>query len=145
VGQFGILGIDGACCEFDDNPTEFLGRPLFSGATPTALFVGLFAVTVEPIKSGDIGRAVASGVTPVKVDVVDEGHPAADVHVGQTATLKSAPSGAAQILYKGSGTGIKWALVRLMQRGLPRGAYDNEVPCWDATEGRWYAGPVRAV
>jgi hypothetical protein len=32
---------------------------------------------------------------------------------GVTATLKSGPSGAAQILWKESGTGVKWAVVRV--------------------------------
>jgi len=84
--------------------------------TPAAGHTGSFVVLLEPIIDGEIGRAVVSGVTPVKVDVADEAHAYADIAVGQAGYLASGESGSALILWKETGTGQKWALVKI---GMP--------------------------
>lgn len=146
VGQFGVLALNGLMAEAAADMTEFLDQPTFCGVTPTAdYFGGWFAVTLDPIKSGAVGRAVVSGIVPVRANVTRADHWWADVTVDSCERLTSGFSGNAQILYKESGTGIKWALVRLGQSGLPQGTLDNEVPSWNADDGRYYAGPVRAV
>ena len=58
-------------------------------------------------------RVVLSGVCPVKVDVANANHWHADIADNSAANLKSGGGGAAQILWKESGTGVKWAVVRL--------------------------------
>ena len=82
---------------------------------------GNFVILQEPLKDGDIGSGLISGVCPVSIDVSNSTHKFADVAEGQTANLKSGPFGAAQILWKESGTGLKWAVV---QMGLPAGYRD---------------------
>jgi hypothetical protein len=52
----------------------------------------------------------------VKVDVTDEDHGYADVTDADATKLTSVSRGSAQILWKESGTGLKWATVRL---GVP--------------------------
>ena len=49
----------------------------------------------------------------MQIDVTDEDHEYADVATADMAKLASATSGAAHILWKETGTGTKWATVRL--------------------------------
>ena len=113
--QFAVLGIDGVVFTPTDNEAEFRRRPVYTGIAPTVAihFGGWFCVLSEPLADGKIGRAVVDGVTPVKVNVVDEDHWFADVIDDDTAKFTSSPDGAAQILVKEPGTGGKWAVVRL--------------------------------
>jgi hypothetical protein len=124
VPQFGILGIQDILFAPTDNLPEFKYHFALCGATPDiALHRGKFVVCLEPIVAATetaqagIGRALLVGVTPCKVDVQNEADAWADIADGDNAKLKSGPTGAAQILYKESGTGEKWAIVRLGNRG----------------------------
>jgi hypothetical protein len=72
-----------------------------------------FAILLAPLGSDDIGPAMIDGVCPVKVNVADEKHEYAEVADGDTSQLASGPIGSAQILWAESGTGTKWAVVRL--------------------------------
>ena len=133
VAQFGILGIHDILFTPTDNELGFKERPALCGTTPDAdLHTGKFVVCLDPIpcavaedpeaeppitgSSAGIGRALLVGATPVQIDVIDEDHAYADVKDGDSTQLQSCGSGAAQILYKESGTGTKWAVVRL---GVP--------------------------
>ncbi len=112
--RFDILGIDTIVINPTDNFTEFTNRPALSGVTPTeADHWGKFAILAEPIRNGALGLGWLAGMCPVKVLVSKEAHGHADVYSGVTAILRSSGSGAAQILWKESGTGVKWAVVRL--------------------------------
>ncbi len=120
--QFGVLGVHDILFSPDDNEQGFRERPALCGATPDAdLHLGKFVVCLEPIVSQGIGRALLSGVTPVKVNVVDGDHKFADIADGDCVRLESATFGSAQILYAQSGTGEKWAVVRL---GVPPNPFD---------------------
>ena len=79
-------------------------------ADPTHL--GRFAILTGPIPNGKIGQAAVAGVCVAKVDVQAEDDGFADIADGSTASLTSGPSGAATILWKETGTGEKWAIVR---------------------------------
>ena len=73
-----------------------------------------FAVTVEPIANGEIGRAVVCGVTPAKVEIRDEDDKCAEPVPGSTTgALRSANTGYARIAWKEDGTGEKWCFLRL--------------------------------
>ena len=62
--RFGVLGIDGPLITPAANAGQFRQRPAFAGSSPTiAGHAGKFAVALEPIKSGKIGRCIVSGVT----------------------------------------------------------------------------------
>lgn len=122
--RFAILGIDSPVITPTDNEDEFKNKIVFSGVTPTdADHIGKFVILAEPLADGEIGRAFAHGVCPVKVNVEDEAHAYADIEDAQTQYLLSGTSGAAQILWAESGTGEVWAVVRL---GVPStGTHEN--------------------
>ena len=125
MDRFGVLGIDGPV--FD--PAQEGGEPGFtdsgvlSAVVPTALHAGRFAVPIEPIPAGQVGRAVVWGLTVARVNMKDLGDLWADAQDGLT-VLQSGPAGAAQVLWaeplaEGESYPIeKWAVVRL---GPPRG------------------------
>jgi len=118
--RFDILGIDGPVFTPTENEQGFKNRVALRGVVPTlADHEGRFVILFEPVKAGGIGLAGVQGVFPVKVDVQDEDHDFADVDDGQCGHLASGRCGAAQILWKESGTGEKWAVVRI---GLPHRA-----------------------
>ena len=81
--------------------------------TPTANMAGDFTVALVPIPDGEIGPAVISGTTVAQLNVISKDHEYADTASGVTATLRTYDTGRAQIVWKQSGTGSKWAVVRL--------------------------------
>jgi len=115
-GRFAALGIDASVFTPTESIDSFKNTVAVKCVTPAAGHTGSFVVLLEPIIDGEIGRAVVSGVTPVKVDVADEAHAYADIAVGQAGYLASGESGSALILWKETGTGQKWALVKI---GMP--------------------------
>ena len=73
-----------------------------------------FAVAVEPIASGEIGRALVFGVTPARVDVVHEEDACAEPVPGsENGAMRSTNVGYARIVWKEDGTGEKWCFLRL--------------------------------
>ena len=73
-----------------------------------------FAVAVEPIADGEIGRALALGVTPAKVEIVHEDDACAEPVPGSTSgAMRSTNVGYARIVWKEDGTGEKWCFIRL--------------------------------
>ena len=113
LDRFGVLGIDAPVILPTDNLDEFKNRVVLSGVTPAAKHAGRFVVLHEPLANGSIGRACISGACLVKVNVIREGHTFADVEPAQAGRLKSVASGSASILWSESGTGEKWAVVKL--------------------------------
>lgn len=114
VDRFGILGIDGLVFAPADDLDSFQSSFAMSGDTPaTANHLGKFAVCLEPIPAGEVGRGVIADLIQVQVDVVDEDHAFADVLDGDNAKLQSSTDGSARIFAKESGTGTKWAVVSL--------------------------------
>lgn len=117
IPWLGIGGIDAPLYEESDDESEFKTRPTLKVVEPDEdTHLGKFVVAIEPIAVNAIGWAVISGLAPVLIDVSNASHGFADVYDGYSTGLKSGHHGAAQILWKESGTGAKWALVRL---GLP--------------------------
>jgi hypothetical protein len=115
VPRFGVLGIGAPI--FPPTTTAAESFDVFRtgvqiiGVTPALTHSGRFVVAIEPIAANAVGKAIVAGVTPVRVDIVDERHVAADVHAGST-LLRSCDVGA-PILWKESGTGQRWAIVRV--------------------------------
>jgi len=114
LDRFAVLGIDGMVIGPGDNPDEFKGRPAFSGVVPAAgSHEGRFVILQGPLAAGAIGLGLVAGASPVKVDVQDAAHRFAEIGDGQAGHLVSGEAGSAVILWKESGTGVKWAVVRL--------------------------------
>jgi hypothetical protein len=102
VGQFAVLGIDGVLIEPTLNEPEFRSRRAFSGVEPAAEHVGgRSVITLNPIRSGEIGKAVLAGATAVRIKT--PGDPddvtAADVDEGDTTHLIANPAGAWRVFW----------------------------------------------
>lgn len=135
VARGGILGIDDSLYAPTDNLDGFKNGPTLSCITPAqADHDGKFAVTLEPIEDGAIGRAVLDGLAVCQVSVTagEEWYEYADVIDADAAKLKLLPAGAAQVLWRETGTGAKWAIVRL---GSPPGAIYEDVKFTSALDG----------
>ena len=111
--RFDVLGLTGPVILPTVNLNEFKNKTVFYGATPSSSDRGKFAILLEPLDSAEIGRALVSGVCPARIDVTDSDHMFADVKDAEAGHLASAGSGSATVLWKDSGTGVKWAVVRL--------------------------------
>jgi hypothetical protein len=144
--RFAVLGISGILYTPTENEEGFKNRPALVGDTPAAPdHRGKFVILQEPVAAGNLGRACAGGVTPVQIAVTDEDHGFADISDGSSATLASAPSGPARILYRETGTGTKWAVVLLGSWGPPPAEDDYAVLSWSEADGAYVSGPVRAM
>lgn len=96
----------------------FKTRRTCAATIPAEINRGKFAILVDGCAPSGVVDAVASGIVQCQV-VVNSGEETfewADVEVGSTAALHVATSGAARILWRESGTGTKWAQVRLSNR-----------------------------
>lgn len=116
--RFDVLAVTEPIVTPSNNEDEFKNRSALVGVEPVwPLHATRFVVLQEPLPIGGIGRALASGVTPVHLTVNDPSDRFADILDGDCATLQSGTSGAAHILWKEtSGSGAVWAVVRL---GVP--------------------------
>lgn len=114
VARNGVLGIDSPIIDPGDDVGQFRGRVLLSGVTPAAgTHEGKFVVMADAVKDGEIGRAWLDGAAMVQIDVTDANHTHAEIANGDADKLVSGSSGSAVILWKESGTGTLWAVVRL--------------------------------
>lgn len=118
VARGGVLGLGAPIFLPSQSEDAFLREVTFRGVLPDDTHAGKFAVPLEPIRSGGIGRCFVGGVCQVKVDVVDEGHTCAEVDPGSTSSLVSSEDGSAEILWKAAddedaySTGEQWAVIR---------------------------------
>jgi len=129
--RFHVLGIERPIFTPAESLFSFHDQIAVVGVTPNEDdHLGRFLVLQEPLRDGMIGRAVVSGVTSVRLNVLDEEHEWADIEDGETDSLKTDTAGSAFILWKepaGSGGyggygygysygyygGLRWALVRI--------------------------------
>ncbi|MBA7520882.1 hypothetical protein ES705_12981 [subsurface metagenome] len=110
--RFAALALAAPIITPTDNEVEFQNRVTFCGNTPVDGDEGKFAVLLEPAPAGEIVLAAVAGVTVAWVNVNDADDTHADVQAGSH-ILQSATMGSALILWKESGTGVKWAIVHL--------------------------------
>ena len=114
VGRFGILGLGGIAITPTENLADFQSNPVILGAAPASpTHVGRFAIALEPINAGIVGRCILSGVSVCQVNMAVSGQQWAEVLDSDATQLQSGQTGTAQILYAESGTGTKWAIVRI--------------------------------
>ena len=129
--RFDVLGIDGVIFTPTDNLPGFQNRPALTGQLPDKDdHVGKFVILLEPVANGKIARAAVGGLCVARVEVADgeEWYGYADIKDIDAEKLAGAPHGAAQVLWKETGTGTKWAVVRL---GTPQG----ETSYWGKLDG----------
>jgi hypothetical protein len=110
--RFNVVGLDVPIIDSAANLDEFRNRATFAGVTPAIPdHRGRFGILLEPITSGAIGAVCLMGILPARINVDDARHLRADIEHGST-TLKSGHHGAVEILWKESGEGLKWALLK---------------------------------
>jgi len=110
--RFDVVALESPIIPPADNLQAFKGEPAINGVVPQG--GEHFAILLEPVPAGQIARyACVSGVTVARVNVLDEAHQYADIAHDTCQYLESCPSGGAAILWRESGTGVKWAIVRL--------------------------------
>ena len=79
-------------------------------ATASASGSKTIAVTLEAIPPGEIGEAAITGCVACQIDITDAGHTSAKGDDG-TKLMSAASGGVASIVWKPSGTGVKWCVV----------------------------------
>ncbi len=109
--RFHVLALDTVILTPTDNAEAFLNGPAFEAIVPTAALRERFVILQAPLPAGGIGHGLIGGVSPVQIDVSDETHDTAGAADGIASHLVSG-TGAARILWKGSGTGLVWAVVQ---------------------------------
>lgn len=128
--RFAILGIDDAIFDPATDLTVFQSQVALAVVTPDIdAHSGRFVVLLEPIPDGEFGRAAIGGSTFALVDVPDDGGTyaqpaAADVDDANAENLIATAGGSAAVLWRESGFGIKWGVVRL---GNPGGGTGGSV------------------
>ena len=112
VNRFGVLGISNSELSVSEN--YFKQNIILTGVAPSATnhSSGRFVILHEPIAANGVGKAYINGHCQVQINVTDAGHTFCDVKDGDSAMLQSANSGPAVIIWKESGTGTKWAIIR---------------------------------
>ncbi|NLE60888.1 MAG: hypothetical protein GX616_21295 [Planctomycetes bacterium] len=108
-GRFSILGIQGVVIAPADNLEAFQNRIALSVGLPVA--GEPFAVLQEPVADGSIGRAMVTGVSVVQLNILDASHGYAKAGT-DPGSLTTDTSGNARILWKESGTDLKWGVVQ---------------------------------
>jgi len=120
AARFGVLGISAPAILPSTSLAGFQQNLVLDCVTPaTGTHEGKFVVLAEPIKNNSIGMAWIAGVCQVQINVIDAAHLFADVKNADATKLDSGVAGGAQILWKESGTGSKWAIIRFVQSILP--------------------------
>ena len=139
--RFSVLVITGVCVTAETNEEEFTScPPVFEGLKMTADREGKpYAVLLEPIAAGEIGRAMVLGITPAKVMInsADEDYavPKAD---SSTGALESSATGTARILWRAGGSGEQWCVLQL--GGAGAGAADDKALMCKVRSGSATAG-----
>jgi len=110
--RFAVLCITGIVIPPADNESEFKNRPTFEADVPSEANLNKCVILCEPIADGRFGQAMIAGVTPVHLDVQSETHEFAVPKSGTTSSLQSTAGGPIRILWKESGTGVRWAVVQ---------------------------------
>lgn len=115
LSRWSVVAVGNPVIAVATNLQRFQESLLFDGDSPTSS--GDFAILLQPLPTGEIGHAVVSGIVPVQVDVSSEADSAgwdrAHAAAASTDKLVLDSTGSAKVLYRESGTGTKWAMVRL--------------------------------
>lgn len=114
LDQFDVVGLREAAFDPTGGARAFLQNPVvFKGSRPNCDHVGKFAVLLQPIKDGEVGLAIASGIAQVQIEIENEDHLFADITPDDASKLTSCENGSAQILWHVPGTGKRWSVVRI--------------------------------
>ena len=114
------------------NEDEFVScPPVFIGQKMTEEREGKpYAILLQPLAAGEVGRAMVLGITPAKVSIKDgEDQYAVPTPGSSTGALESSPTGVARIVWRATGTGTQWCLLQLGGAGSGGGTADKAYMC----------------
>lgn len=97
--RFTVLGLTSPLFLPHEALASFQAQVAIAGVTPTTDHTGKFAILLEPIPNGKLGRAAIDGVVVVRVKMNSEGDRYADVLPGNGLRLQSAAAGALSLLW----------------------------------------------
>ena len=98
------------------NEDEFVScAPVFIGQKMTEEREGMpYAILLQPLAAGEIGRAMVLGIVPAKVTIQDaEDKFAVPTPGSSRGALQSDATGVARIVWKAGGAGEQWCLLQL--------------------------------
>lgn len=111
----GILGINGLAIQptLSNDMASIVTQPVLAGVSATETnHLNKFAITLEPIQSGRVGRAAVCGVVAFRLITRDWSHQFAVVKNGMSDRLQSASCGSLRVIAVSSASqdGWSWAL-----------------------------------
>lgn len=127
-----VLGIDGVVISPQTDVASFHANPLLRCSTPSAdNHRGKFVITMQPIAEKSFGRVIVAGMATVMINSDDADPTGTTVGIvdGQSGYLGYG-DGPATVLYRESGTGPKWGIVRFGGGGQAC-AYAKMIECPD--------------
>ena len=113
--RYSVLGINGPVADPQSQPDRFRNQIVLVGVAPTSSHCGRFVILKDDLAPGFVGEAVIAGACLAKINVPQGGDDLqfANIAPGNTASLEAKVIGGARILWRESGTGTKWGVVRL--------------------------------
>lgn len=118
LGRYEVVAFSG----IETDPTEsaaamraYAERPILTARKFEDGDDVAWGITIDAIKTDAIGRVAVAGCMPVLISVSSTDHAYAQPYIGVVEQLKScaATEGAATVMWKEGGTGLKRAIVRL--------------------------------
>lgn len=127
AGRFTALMLTGILVTPAKNEGEFVSRPpAFTGKRMGSTYVGYpYAILLEPIMPGKIGKAMLLGTTPAQVNILNATHQYAEPT--SSGSLQSAETGVARLLWKAGNSGTQWCM--LLLGGAGSGSGGDSVLC----------------
>ncbi len=112
MGRFSVVGIESSVFSPSDAEPQWLRHTIFEASLPqSGVHDQRYAVLLEPIAPGKIGKACISGI--VKARVTGEGSDFASIVDGNGDALNIDEGGSALVLWAEPGSDERWAVVRL--------------------------------
>ena len=130
--RFSALVLSDVAVPPNVNEDEFVScPPVFIGQKMTEEREGKpYAILLQPLAAGEIGRAMVLGITPAKVSIQDADDEYAVPTPGSTTgALQSDATGVARIIWKAGGSGLQWCLLQLGGAGSGGGQPDKAYMC----------------
>lgn len=112
LDRFGIVVLDDLIFTPTDDLQEFKNAFAFRGIAPTTAKLSPVAILQEPLANGTFGKGLVNGVSVCLLEVEHAAHTHAIASNAVVTKLASGMAGCAEILWKETGTGEKWAVVR---------------------------------
>jgi hypothetical protein len=113
LARYHAMGVGAPVYTPTDNLQTFKNQLVLTGQAASSTYLGKWAIAQESIAIDKIGLALLQGVTVAEITVGHDDHDRVDVDTAGGSKLVSQFYGAGEILYKESGTGTKWAIIRI--------------------------------